>query len=69
MPEWCPRCHAMLPEGLESCPRCGKRLRSGSDDNLTLKDILSLSSSVLLIILIPVVLIIIGALLCTVLGN
>ena len=26
MTVWCPHCHAMLPEGLEACPRCGENL-------------------------------------------
>jgi len=26
MAVWCPNCHAMLPEGLEACPRCGESL-------------------------------------------
>jgi len=26
MTVWCPNCHAMLPEGLEACPRCGESL-------------------------------------------
>lgn len=26
MPVWCPDCHAMLPEGLAECPRCGTPL-------------------------------------------
>jgi hypothetical protein len=26
VPEWCPSCNAMLPEGLEECPRCGAPL-------------------------------------------
>lgn len=27
MPEWCPRCHAMLAPGVEVCPACGARQR------------------------------------------
>lgn len=26
MPQWCPECRAMLPEGMEECPRCGAAL-------------------------------------------
>ena len=26
MAVWCPNCHAMLPEGLEACSRCGESL-------------------------------------------
>ena len=26
MPIWCPKCNAMLAEGLEECPRCGAQL-------------------------------------------
>jgi hypothetical protein len=69
MPEWCPKCHAMLPEGLDRCPSCGKRLRSGHGESFSFKDILGISSSVLLVVLIPLIIVIIGGLLCIVLGN
>jgi predicted amidophosphoribosyltransferase len=69
MPEWCPKCNAMLPEGLDRCPRCGKKLRSSKGDEYSFKDVLGISSQVLVIILIPVVLIVVIGLLCTILGN
>ena len=27
MPDWCPKCHAMLSPGQEQCPVCGVRLK------------------------------------------
>jgi hypothetical protein len=69
MPEWCPRCNAMLPEGLEKCPRCGKKLPSTPGPNYTLKDILGISSYVFMIVLVPVVLVLIVGILCVIFGN
>lgn len=69
MPEWCPKCNAMLPEGLEKCPRCGKKLPSKKDSKYTWKDIFSISVYVLIILLIPVILVISIGILCTTMGN
>ncbi len=32
MPTWCPKCHAMLPDGTSRCPRCGAKLPKVSTD-------------------------------------
>jgi ribosomal protein L40E len=58
MVEYCPKCNAQLPPGLEKCPNCGHRLRSKRPDEYTLKDILWLSLTILGIILIPLLIII-----------
>jgi ribosomal protein L40E len=58
MVEYCPKCSAQLPPGLEKCPTCGLRLRSKRPDEYTLKDILWLSLTILGIILIPLLIII-----------
>jgi ribosomal protein L40E len=58
MVEYCPKCNAQLPPGLEKCPNCGYRLRSKRPDEYTLKDILWLSFTILGIILIPLLIII-----------
>jgi uncharacterized paraquat-inducible protein A len=69
MPEWCPKCNAMLPEGLDQCPRCGKRLHRKSNSEYSTRDIAWISAYVLGIVLIPVVLVIIIGLICVYLGR
>jgi ribosomal protein L40E len=56
--EYCPKCNAQLPPGLEKCPICGHRLSSKAKDEYTLKDIFSLTSVILGIILLPLLIII-----------
>jgi uncharacterized paraquat-inducible protein A len=58
MVEWCPKCNAQLPPGLEKCPRCGHKLRSGSKDEFTTRDILWLTGTILGIVLVPLLIII-----------
>jgi len=58
MVEFCPKCNAQLPPGLEICPNCGHRLRSKNQDEYTLRDIFSLSMTTLGIVLLPVLIII-----------
>ena len=54
MPEWCPECHAMLPEGVEECPRCGAKLHGKDDDPaLNKEDITNVTLTVLLYAAIP----------------
>jgi len=64
MVEYCPRCNAQLPPGLEKCPRCGKRLHSKNGEEYTARDIIWLSISTLGIVLIPMLIIIGIAALC-----
>jgi ribosomal protein L40E len=54
MVEYCPKCHAQLPAGLEKCPNCGYRLRRKSRDEYTLRDIAWLTCTTLGIVLVPV---------------
>jgi ribosomal protein L40E len=56
--EWCPKCNAQLPPGLEKCPRCGAKLRGKQKDEYTFKDILWLTAAILGIVLLPVLVII-----------
>jgi len=58
MVEFCPKCNAQLPPGLEKCPNCGHRLRSKRKDEYTLRDIFLLSISTLGILLLPVLIVI-----------
>jgi zinc-ribbon domain len=58
MVEYCPKCNAQLPPGMEKCPNCGQRLRTGSSDEYTWRDILGISMVVLLVVLVPVLLVI-----------
>jgi len=54
MVEFCPKCNAQLPPGLEKCPNCGHFLRSKDKDEYSLRDIFSLSFSTLGIVLLTV---------------
>lgn len=56
--EYCPKCNAQLPPGLQKCPNCGHRLRSKSMDEYTLKDIFWLTAAILGIVLLPVLILI-----------
>jgi len=58
MVEFCPKCNAQLPPGLEKCPNCGHRIRSKSKDEYTLRDVFSLSITTLGIVLLPVLIVI-----------
>jgi hypothetical protein len=54
----------MLPEGLDVCPSCGKRLKKKEDSEYSSGDIAWISSYVLAIILIPLILIIVIGIIC-----
>jgi ribosomal protein L40E len=54
MVEYCPKCKAQLPPGLEKCPNCGHRLHPKRRDEYTLRDIAWLTFITLLIVLVPV---------------
>ncbi len=54
MVEYCPKCGAQLPPGLEKCPNCGHRLRRKRGDEYSLRDIALLTCSTLGIVLVPV---------------
>ncbi len=54
MPDWCPKCNAMLAPGLEVCPVCGAKLGKKQDDQYSGQDIAWLSFYIIAIALIPV---------------
>ncbi len=54
MVEYCPKCGAQLPAGLEICPNCRQRLPRKKRDGFTLHDIAQLSCTTLGIVLVPV---------------
>lgn len=58
MVEYCPKCNAQLPPGLEKCPNCGHRLPSRGKDEYTLRDVIWLTFTTLGIVLIPLLIII-----------
>jgi len=65
MPDWCPKCNAMLAEGTEECPRCGARINgSNSEEGFSKSDIAWFSAYTIAIVLIPIIVGIGIALLC-----
>ena len=69
MPIWCPQCHAMLPESLEECPRCGARLgkvdSAGSEEEgFSRADMFWYSAYTIGIVLIPFFIVVVVGLLC-----
>ncbi len=58
MVEYCPKCHAQLPPGLEKCPNCGQRLGAKHRDDYSSRDILALTCATLLVVLVPVLIVI-----------
>jgi zinc-ribbon domain len=69
MPEWCPKCHAMLSPGQDKCPACGALLPKSTQSNFTNKDILAFSLYFLGIALIPILLIIGIGMTCALLNR
>ncbi len=53
MPDWCPKCNAMLAPGLESCPVCGAKLGKNKDGQGSGREIAWLSIYIIAIALIP----------------
>lgn len=66
MPVWCTRCGAMLADGTEKCPKCGKKLDSTSanDADLSTKEIWNLTFYTLRFLLLPMIIILVIGLLC-----
>jgi hypothetical protein len=58
MVEYCPKCNAQLPPGLEKCPVCGHRMGSLSKDGFTFRDMIWLTGTILGIVLVPLLIII-----------
>jgi len=56
--EYCPKCNAQLPPGLEKCPVCGHRMPSKSKDEITFRDIFWLTATILGFVLLPMLIII-----------
>jgi hypothetical protein len=81
MPDWCPKCHAMLPPDLENCPSCGARLgRSGKPSVASLdstegtpsiggRDIAWLSLYIIGIAAIPLLLAVVIGVICILAGS
>lgn len=66
MPEWCPKCNAILPDGTGECPRCGallgKTIKKESTD-FTRQDFFWYNAYLIGVTLIPIlVAVCIGAL-------
>ncbi len=64
MPEWCPKCNAMLPPGLQNCPSCGAKLPSGQGDQTSKKEIFWFSAYIIGLALIPILIALGIGLLC-----
>ncbi len=64
MVEWCPKCNAMLTPGLEVCPKCGKQLGNGGDQEVTAHEIFSYSLVFLAIALVPILVVLAIGIIC-----
>lgn len=65
MPVWCPKCHAMLAEGSEECPRCGADLRSSAEqEEFNRSDIALFSAYTIGILVIPLIIGLVLGLIC-----
>jgi len=67
MPDWCPKCNAMLTEGTQVCPRCGTSLGapiSGEDAELNRKTVIWYSLYTIGIALGPIIIALCIGLLC-----
>ena len=70
MPAWCPKCHGMLPDGLEECPACGAKIETPKEnETLSNREILLLSFEVLKYALLPILVVIVIGALCVLLGK
>jgi hypothetical protein len=83
MPIWCPKCNAMLPAGLETCPACGARLppenprprQAGPDGEaedappLARTETAWITGYLLAFLLIPLVIMLVLGLLCVLVFN
>ena len=64
MPTWCPKCHAMLPEGGRKCPECGARIREAGRGKITNREIFILSSYIIRLALVPLLVFLFISALC-----
>jgi predicted nucleic acid-binding Zn ribbon protein len=66
MPVWCAKCGAMLPDGLEICPRCGHIINSKIEQktDLNAREIWNLTFYILKLLLVPVLLVLGVSVLC-----
>ena len=70
MPVWCSNCHAMLPEGLEECPKCGTRLGNPEEEGkIGRSDIFWMSAYIIGIALILLVVLLVVVLSCILVFN
>ncbi len=66
MPTWCPKCHAMLADGTQKCPRCGKKLprASANPGGLSPQEFKAVLLEAYKFALLPVALALLAGLLC-----
>ncbi len=67
MPDWCPKCNAMLTEGTQVCPRCGASLGIpliGEDTDTDRKTVLWYSLYMIGAVLGPIIIILCIGLIC-----
>ncbi len=70
MPDWCAHCGAMLPQGLETCPRCGKPIKAAGDESkLDTRSMAATAIYVIGLALIPIAAIVLIGIICVNLGN
>lgn len=69
MPIWCPNCNAMLPEGTQTCPRCGHEfggVHPENEEKVNRKDIFWYSAFTIGILLFMIVIVVAIGLVCVI---
>ncbi len=64
MPDWCPNCSAMLPEGTKECPRCGALIESRDEQEFSREDLVWYSGFTIGIVLIPLLIVVLIGVIC-----
>jgi predicted amidophosphoribosyltransferase len=63
---WCPQCNAMLPEGTQTCPRCGTKLkaRGANEEEVSRRDLVWYSVFSIGVVLIPLLIMVVIGVIC-----
>lgn len=69
MPDWCPKCRAMLSPGLGKCPNCGAALASPDESPIGTSDIPWLTVYILRLMIVPLVILVALGVVCLIFGR